>query len=394
MYLRYSSSVAARQGRLEHVAGVDGAIGLAGADHRVQFVDEDDRPALVLRQFLEHVLEAFLELAAVLGAGQQHRHVKREHTLVLQRIGHLAGDDALRQALDDRRLADAGLADQHRVVLGTPLQHLDRAADLVVAADHGVELAQARALRQVDRVLLERLALAFGLGAVDLLAAANRLDRAFERLARQAVAAHSAAEVRLGIGQCEQEHLAGDVLVAALGGLLLGCLQQCDQVATRLHRLAAALDLGQAGDERVERRLQRRDAHARAFEQRARAVGLRQHRGEQVRGLDVGVAARDGQRLRLRQRFLEVAGQLVESHEVLRCRRTWVAMRRFQGGPRGRALRRRKPAFSRTKRARSPCRAPRRPARRRHAPTCGPRPSPIGRARPSPATRPRTPRTS
>ena len=42
---------------------------------------------------------------------------------------------------DDRGLADAGLADQHRVVLGAPLQHLDRAADLVVAADHRIELA-------------------------------------------------------------------------------------------------------------------------------------------------------------------------------------------------------------------------------------------------------------
>ena len=112
-----------------------------------------------------------------------------EHALVLERIGHLAGDDALRQAFDDRGLADARLADQHRVVLGAPLQHLDRAADLVVAADHRVELAGAGALGQVERVLLQRLALAFGLGAVDLLAAAHRLDRSLERLARDAVLA-------------------------------------------------------------------------------------------------------------------------------------------------------------------------------------------------------------
>ena len=62
-------------------------------------------------------------------------------------LGHLAVDDALRQAFDDRGLADARLADQHRVVLGAPLQHLDRAADLVVAADHRVELALARRAR-------------------------------------------------------------------------------------------------------------------------------------------------------------------------------------------------------------------------------------------------------
>jgi hypothetical protein len=33
---------ATRQRRLEHVAGVDGAFGLAGADHRVHLVDETE----------------------------------------------------------------------------------------------------------------------------------------------------------------------------------------------------------------------------------------------------------------------------------------------------------------------------------------------------------------
>ncbi len=133
--------LAARQRRLEHVAGVHRAFGLAGAHHGVQLVDEDDGLALVLGQFVQHGLQALLELAAVLGAGQQRRHVERQHALVLERLGHLAGDDALRQAFDDGGLADAGLADQHRVVLGAALQHLDGAADLVVAADHRVELA-------------------------------------------------------------------------------------------------------------------------------------------------------------------------------------------------------------------------------------------------------------
>ena len=41
---------AARQRRLQHVAGIDRAFGLAGADHGVQLVDEDDDAALVLRR--------------------------------------------------------------------------------------------------------------------------------------------------------------------------------------------------------------------------------------------------------------------------------------------------------------------------------------------------------
>ena len=256
--------------------------------------------------FLQHRLQALLELAAVLRAGQQQRHVEHEHALVLQRIGHLAGDDALRQAFDDGGLADARLADQHRVVLGAPLQHLDRAADLVVAADHRVELAHARALGEVERVFLQRLALAFGLGAVDLLAAAHRVDRGFERLARQAVAAHDAAEVGLRIGQREQEHLARDELVAALGGLLLGGLQQRHQVAPGLHRLPAAFAPAAGPIAIVSTAVFSAAVLTPARSSKAlRAVGLRQHGEQQVRRLDVRVVARHREALRFGQGFLE-----------------------------------------------------------------------------------------
>ena len=40
--------------------------------------------------------------------------------LVLQALRNVAADDALGQALDDGRLTDAGLADQHRIVLRAP----------------------------------------------------------------------------------------------------------------------------------------------------------------------------------------------------------------------------------------------------------------------------------
>jgi hypothetical protein len=59
--------------------------------------------------------------------------------------GHVAGDDALGEALGDRGLADAGLADQHGVVLGAAREDLDDAADLVVAADDGSSLPSSAA---------------------------------------------------------------------------------------------------------------------------------------------------------------------------------------------------------------------------------------------------------
>ena len=142
--------------RLEQVRRIHRAVGLAGADQRVHLVDEQDDAAIRRRDLVEHGLEPLLELAAVFRAGDQGAHVERKQLLVLEAFRHVAIEDAQRQALDDGGLADAGLADQHRVVLGAAGQHLDGAADFLVAADHRVELAVARRLRQVARVFLQR----------------------------------------------------------------------------------------------------------------------------------------------------------------------------------------------------------------------------------------------
>ena len=96
--------------------------------------------------------------------------------LPLSTFGHFAVDDALREAFDNGRLADAGLADEHRVVLGAAREHLHRAADFVVAADDRIELAARGARREVDGVFLERAALFLGLRIVHGLTAANLLD--------------------------------------------------------------------------------------------------------------------------------------------------------------------------------------------------------------------------
>ncbi len=108
--------LAARQRRLEDVGRVDGALGRAGTDERVQLVDEEDG-VVGAAQLLDDLLEALLELAAVLGAGHQRADVQRQHALVGQRLRDVTGDDALGEALGDGGLADAGLADEGRVVL-------------------------------------------------------------------------------------------------------------------------------------------------------------------------------------------------------------------------------------------------------------------------------------
>ena len=60
-----------------------------------------------------------------------------------QHLRHFAVDDAARQPFGDRGLADAGLADEQRIVLLPAAQHLDGAVDLGVAADQRIDLAVA-----------------------------------------------------------------------------------------------------------------------------------------------------------------------------------------------------------------------------------------------------------
>src|SRR5690606_23920737 len=272
---------------LQHVARVHRALGLAGADHGVELVDEEDDAALVLGDLLQHRLQALLEFATVLGTGEQRRHVERQHALALERLGHLVIDDALRQAFDDRGLAHARLADQHRVVLGAALQDLDGAADLVVAADHRVELAAASALGEVHAVFIQRLALAFGVLAADIGTAAHRLDRGFERLAVEAALLEQAAGLALVVGEREQEHLAGDELVAALLRLAVGDVEQVVEVAADADLAAVTFDLGQAADRFGNRSLERRHIDAGALQQRyAAAVVLLEQRLHHVQRLD------------------------------------------------------------------------------------------------------------
>ena len=151
------AQLAAREHRLEQVARADRSLGGAGADDRVQLVDEEDDLALGRGDLGEDGLQPLLELAAVLRTRDQRADVERPHALALQPFRDVAGDDPLREPLGDRRLADAGVADQHGVVLRAARQHLDHAADLLVAADDRVELPRLGGGGEVAAELLERL---------------------------------------------------------------------------------------------------------------------------------------------------------------------------------------------------------------------------------------------
>ena len=105
---------------------------------------------------------------------------------VLERLRHVAGNDAPRETFDDRRLADAGLADEHRIVFRPAREHLHDAADFVVAADDRIDLAAPRQLGEVASVFFQRLIFALGILIGHALRTAHLLERLHQLVARHA----------------------------------------------------------------------------------------------------------------------------------------------------------------------------------------------------------------
>ena len=305
--------LAARQHRLDHVAGVDRTFGAARADERVQLVDERDDLALGVGDLLEHRLEPLLELAAVLRAGDHRTDVERDDALVAQTLGDVAFDDAARQPFDDRGLADTGLADEHRVVLGAARQDLDDPPDLLVAADHRVDLALARRLGEVAAVLLERLVLLFGVVARHPVRAAHLTQRVERGVARDAGTAQEVTDASGHVGHREQDVLGREELVVELGAFLVGVLQDTERVGREL-RVAH----GRATDPRLATELvvdatsERDEVDADPFDHSGDdAFGLVEQRTQQVRGRHLGVPRLPGARLRRAERLLGLAGESV-----------------------------------------------------------------------------------
>ena len=179
----------------------------------------------------------------------------RHQALAGERLGHVVVDDPLRDALDDRGLTDAGVAEQNRVVLRAAREDLDRLLDLIGPADHRIELPLAGLLGEVAAVLVERLCRARRpaprLAALD---AAD--DRTAELGVRDREPLEQLARLRLGVlRQREQDVLGAYVRRADLTRFLVG---------------------GQQGGLRVRRQRRR---HVRAFLDVCFLLDLRGDRG-------------------------------------------------------------------------------------------------------------------
>ena len=232
----------------------------------MHLVDEQDHLAFGGGDLVQHGLEPLLEFAAIFRAGDQRAHVEREQLLVLKRFRHVAVDDAQGEAFDDRGLADAGLADQHGIVLGAAREHLNCAANLLVASDDRIELAFARGFREIARIFLQRVILILGRGAVGRAALAQSLDRGVESLRGDAGLREDAGGVgSLLEGERQEQPLDRDIGVAGLLRYLLGVVEEPRGRGRHIELArAGALHLGELGERglRLGQRLARTSAGA------------------------------------------------------------------------------------------------------------------------------------
>ena len=319
------------QGWLQHVASVHGPLGLAGPYHGVQLIDEQDHRALLFGQLVQHRLQPLLKLAAELGPGDERAHVQGEDALAFEALRHLAVDDALSEALDDGGLADAGLADEDRIVLGAPLQHLHRAADLPVAADDRVQLLLLGPLGHIDAVSAEGLPCVLGPRLRDLGAAPEVLHRVLQRGSRHAEATQQFAKGVFARHGREEHGLTGDETVAFVAGQFLGPIQQPHQILGGRYIPLAVRDFGEVIHQLPQATLQARDIEAGLGQQRPhRAPLLLQHGQQQMGRLDEVVVPGYSQGLGIGQGRLQSACEFLHRHSGSPFPLIWGRRRRFQ----------------------------------------------------------------
>src|ERR1043166_2617191 len=140
--------------------------------------------------------------------------------MIAKRFGALAVGDQLRESFDDRRLADAGLADQNRVVLLAARQDFHDTLDLLRAPNRWIELTLRGKLREIPAEVVERRSLRLLLtllGSRRGRTRGRRLRRSGASLLRHPGAENAASfgarrlEIHAGVGQ----DLRGNALLLA-----------------------------------------------------------------------------------------------------------------------------------------------------------------------------------
>ena len=108
----------ARQSGLEQIGRIHRTICLAGTNEGVHFINEENNAPFSCGDLSQHSLQALFKLAAIFCTRNQRAHIQRKQLLVAQALRHVFIDDAQCQTFHNGCLADAGLTDENRIVLG------------------------------------------------------------------------------------------------------------------------------------------------------------------------------------------------------------------------------------------------------------------------------------
>ncbi len=122
----------------------------------MNFINEKDG-LVVLGHLLHHGLEAFFEITAIAGSGQQRPHIEGIDPGIRQHFGNLGIIDLFRQAFSNRCFANTAVTDKKRVVLGPAAQHLNGPVNLGLTTDERVNPAFAGLDVQINGIGGERI---------------------------------------------------------------------------------------------------------------------------------------------------------------------------------------------------------------------------------------------
>ena len=284
------------EGRLEDVGCVHRAAAAPGTHEGVDLVDEEDDFAVGLDDLVHNALQTLLELAFVLGTGNQGAHIKGEEFLGLQILGDIATDQTLGQSFRDSGLADTGLTNQNRVVLGTARQNLQHTADLLVTTDDRIEFALLGHLVEVLGVLVQGVVGLLLVLAGDLLAVMQFRDGRFESFFGNTGVLQHLRRLPTGHEDTVEQVFKCQILVAGAvaehGGFLHGSLGG----AAEIDFVTAAL--GQTVDFALHRLLERGGVARLFLQQEGDHVVIRvEHRLEDVQGVHLLVLVSGRQHL-------------------------------------------------------------------------------------------------
>ena len=146
----------------------------------MHFIDEQDDLPFGAFDLVEYRFQPFFEFAAIFRARDQCAQVERHQCAAFKAVGHVSIGDTQGEAFGNRSLARSRFADKSGIVLGTAGEDLDRPTNFLVSADYRVELAVARRLREVARILLHGVVTFLRARAVSGPPLGHVLDRRFQ----------------------------------------------------------------------------------------------------------------------------------------------------------------------------------------------------------------------